>query len=617
MTVSSRQRILMILVLVVVTFTVYSFMVNESFKTMDDEFCIVNNPDIRDIKNIGRLFTQGFFGGGSYYRPLVSTSFLVEYQLFGLNPFFYYVDNILIHLATAFLLFVLFRHFFRRDDLAFAASLLFAIHPVHWEAVSNIPGRAVLLSSFFSVATFLGFCLRGRNGLFFVVAKIAFVLALLSKEAAVVFPLVLFAYQGLVAYRKKSKWSPYFRPLIPFAVVEGLYFVLRHHLGMTKFFYWNDLPQAVLGFLTFLRSLITHIRVLVLPYDLHFDRSCRVFASFTDPGLLFTVVFWLAVIVVTVRFWQKIAPLNRFFVAWFFVEFLPVSQLGVSVGVQPGYISAAEHFLYMPAMAFVGLMILTGHQLYQINLRRQYISSLVAKVLIAAVFVSFALITVEQNIYSSNEIAMFDRTLTINPTNVRVRYNFGYVYAQKRLPGYAEREFRKVLDMTPEVVNARIALGKALCDQGKYWEGVQEYERIQDAGGLKDILDGNRHAAYRLLEDLYTARLKQNPDDYQVQYSLGVVYSKTGRFPEAMASYARAVELKPDFREAIFNLASTYEASGKTQKAATLYEQVVALPSTKDDYLNPIVFKHLAEIYQNLGEQAKAAAYNEKVQSPR
>ena len=81
--------------------TAYSFMLSAPFKTMDDEFSIVNNFNIKSFQNTAQILGSSFFNGNAYYRPLVSLSYMLEYHFFDLNPLFYNLDNLLLHLATS------------------------------------------------------------------------------------------------------------------------------------------------------------------------------------------------------------------------------------------------------------------------------------------------------------------------------------------------------------------------------------------------------------------------------------------------------------------------------------------------------------------------------------
>ena len=132
----------------------YAVMFNDHFKTADDLMTIVHNENIRHFSRLPEIFGSSFFGTSSYYRPLVAFSHMLEYHLFGLQAFFYYLTNLILHLASALTIFFLMRLFFSKAVQAFCIALLFAIHPIHWEAVSNISGRAILLCGFFYLTHF-------------------------------------------------------------------------------------------------------------------------------------------------------------------------------------------------------------------------------------------------------------------------------------------------------------------------------------------------------------------------------------------------------------------------------------------------------------------------------
>ena len=149
-----QKPILVLFLIVVLIFTAYSFVLSAPFKTMDDQVSIVDNENIKSFGNTGKIFKTAFFGDRSYYRPLVALSFMIEYHFFGLKPVFYYLTNIFLHCLNTLLVFFLVMRLLRDRPLTYGVTLLFAIHPIHWEAVANIPGRSILLSAFFYLSAF-------------------------------------------------------------------------------------------------------------------------------------------------------------------------------------------------------------------------------------------------------------------------------------------------------------------------------------------------------------------------------------------------------------------------------------------------------------------------------
>ncbi|OGX32428.1 MAG: hypothetical protein A2787_01485 [Omnitrophica WOR_2 bacterium RIFCSPHIGHO2_01_FULL_48_9] len=608
-----RSPTRLILLIVILTFSAYAFMLGADFRTMDDEESIVNNAAIKDLGNIDKIFQTSFFGGMSYYRPLVSLSFMLEYRLFGLHPFYYYLDNLLLHTATAVLVFFLLNFIFKNNIFAFFTALLFAIHPVQWEAVANISGRAILLCTFFYLSAFFLFCraIDKQRKQDYWLALGCFGLALLSKESAVVLPLVLFGYRWFTRRSSPQKFPMTLRLIAPFLAVVAMYLAVRQALGITNFFYWRSFAEALLAFLTFLRSLLTNIRLLVFPVDLHFDRMREMFTGFADPQLILTVLIFSSGLFALIKFRRKFPALLLFFILWFFAEFILVSQFLVSVGVQPGVISVAEHFLYVPVLAGCVVLTFVLQNLYEMNRRRRYFSKELFVVLAAGFFIFLFMTTVQQSIYASNQITMYERALVFDPQNSRVRNCLGLAYARLGLLEEAEAHFRRAIADNPYNVRARIGLGKALCDQGKCWEGVQEYEKIQVPGSQEKLLADNLKATYQILISQYKTKISENPADARLYYSLGVIYAKSGQLPQSIEPYHKAIALDSKFKNALFNLASGYEALREDNLALVYYERLLTLAG-EPDHLDRYAYIHLGEIYKNLGHPEKAQYYVEQ-----
>lgn len=570
--------------LAVLTFAVYSFAVNGSFKTMDDEYSIVKNDKIKSFKNLPEVMTSAFFSGNSYYRPLVSVSFMKEYFFFGLNPVPYYIDNILLHILNTLLVFGILYQLTRREQTALAVAALFALHPIHWEAVSNIPGRAILLCAFFYLLSLFFFLLSDRKKLFSYLSLAAFALALLCKESAGVLPALLLSLMYFVKKKEGGSWiAHFFKTLAPYFVVIIGYVAVRKVLGITTLFMWRSPPEFVLGFITFLKSVIIDLRLLLLPIDLYFDRSQPMFLTFADPEVVLTVLFF---VLLAALIWKRrgdLTGLEAFMITWFFIELLPVSQIVTTIGVQPGYISTAEHFLYLPSIGFFTLAVLFFERFKIFNLKAKWLSTPVLRFGVTGVFAFFVLLTVQYSLYSSSETAMFERTLSINPTNTRIRNSLALSYAKRNRFDLAEENFRRVLDVEPFNDRARVGLGKALCDQGKYWEGVREYEKAQNSGGaLKSLLDENLKSTLMFLISRYDHFLRSHPDNARAYHSLGVVYSKLGDPGRAVTHYEKAIAIDGNLKDSVFNLASTYEALGARDKAIALYQKVLLLRTGAD-----------------------------------
>ena len=156
------MRLKIFLILVVVSSVVYANSINNGF-VYDDKTSIIENPYIREIKNIPVFFTHPEYlssvGHGNHYRPLIPISYTVNYAISGMNPPVYHITNLLFHIGTAFLLFLTVEAMLggRGEDhsfIALAAALIFAVHPFNSEALNYIVARSSLMSGFFYLLAF-------------------------------------------------------------------------------------------------------------------------------------------------------------------------------------------------------------------------------------------------------------------------------------------------------------------------------------------------------------------------------------------------------------------------------------------------------------------------------
>src|SRR5204862_509452 len=118
---------------------------------LDDLSIIVSNPLIRSLSNLPRIFSSHYWypelQSGDLYRPLTVATYALNYAAGGLNPWGYHAVNVLLHMACSCLVFLLFNRLLASTTAAGFAAVLFAVHPLHTEAVASVIGRAELLAA--------------------------------------------------------------------------------------------------------------------------------------------------------------------------------------------------------------------------------------------------------------------------------------------------------------------------------------------------------------------------------------------------------------------------------------------------------------------------------------
>ncbi|XP_069905700.1 protein O-mannosyl-transferase TMTC1 isoform X1 [Oryctolagus cuniculus] len=132
----------------------------------DDVWAIVNNPDVRPGAPLrGGVFSNDFWGKGmaentshKSYRPLCVLTFKLNILMTGMNPFYFHAVNVVLHcLVTLVLMYTCDKTVFKSRGLGFVTALLFAVHPVHTEAVAGIVGRADVLACLLFLLAFLSY----------------------------------------------------------------------------------------------------------------------------------------------------------------------------------------------------------------------------------------------------------------------------------------------------------------------------------------------------------------------------------------------------------------------------------------------------------------------------
>ena len=468
-------------------FAAFSPALSGQFKTMDDEFTIVNNHDLRSLKNLPAIFSTCYFKSvRDYYRPLTVTSYMAENLVFGLEAFFFNLDNILLHVLNAWLVFLLAGILLDDRRKAWWVSLVYGVHPLHWEAVGNISGRAILLCAAFTLAAFFFFIKFNKENRpkYLWLSGMCFVLGLFSKESAGVLILVLPLY--LIVTRRRN-WMA----LLPFAGIVLVYLCWRKHLGLTQLYPWRNPRETILGVTTFMNGMFTYLRLIILPAGLYFDRSVPLLMRINAPVVLLT---WAVYLLSGVGLWlirARLSPLVVFCIGWFFIELFPVSQVVTLIGIQGGRLSLAEHFLYVALVPACILLVLAVDKAAGWVVARGLMTRDVIRFAVGGIVVLGMMTCLQQSFYASNEAAMIKQSLAADPYNARLQFALGRRYVLQDDFASAEKHFRLAVGLDPAVASFRISLGRSIADQGRYDEALAVYDQVKAPGSFAELLKNN------------------------------------------------------------------------------------------------------------------------------
>ena len=533
---------------------VYANSLNGEF-VWDDNVQIVRNESIRSLQNIPQMFTSSLWsfagannaGTNRYYRPLQTAMFALVYSYAELSPFSYHLANVLLHTAATLILyaFLLELRMFGRASLAPAA--LFAVHPVHVEAVSWIAGAGELSCGLFYFGALWTFCRylnRGR-GVWLALSAASFFLALLSKEMAVTFPAAAF----LVVWMKRAdlqlKLRRYVLAALPFALVLVFYGVLRFSatgLGGTSnltnsgsVLDWVTLGVWVFG---------QYLRYAFAPYPLTaFHLTSLLLAS----RILSTVLYALLPAGMVLVLYLRRNTIGLLWMAMFATMLAPVFYFK---GITGGFLFS-ERYLYIPTLAAMAMLTSLGMQLP----RKLAVAGAVALVVL------FSVASMMQNRFWHDDVALYSHAVAVYPKNTYASANLGGIYLNRGDEVSAQLAFEK----------GQRSIGDATYMQPADTEYVLELglgslaARRNDAGEaklhLKRALEisPNGENAYTLLagvlmnlernaEDaipLLEKAIELNPVDDQARDSMGVALYNMRRYDEAIARFREALQINP------------------------------------------------------------------------
>lgn len=320
----------------------------------DDLIHIRDNYLLR-LPDFGReaLRTPAF--PGNLYRPATFFSYYLQVHLSGLNPLPFHAVNLALHGAVAALIYTLLSPLIGLA-LAFAAALLFAIHPIHVEAVANISGRAELLAAFFTLAA-IYFARRRVGFAAFLRIFISTFLATCSKESALVAPFLILIYR---AHRAPEELSATKRAFFASMLGGAFYLALRFKiLGTIYSASMIDIYDNPLAALSPARRSIEALALLggylgkiIIPYPLSADYSHAVITYSPSLSMGSIVIALLVITLLGVAVWLRRTSREALLVLWFFAALILTSNIFFPIGT-----IFAERLVYLPSIGIIAAAI--------------------------------------------------------------------------------------------------------------------------------------------------------------------------------------------------------------------------------------------------------------------
>jgi len=488
---------LLALLLVVLSLLQYALTLKNGL-VWDSELVVLRDPSIRDIRYLPSYFSDDFFkytepeGRAAvlkYYRPLVKMLFLGQYTIFGTRPPGYHAVNILLNSVVVLLAFILVLHIMRIPAVAFLACLLYAVNPTRVEAVNWVYSVSSIMMAMFSLTALI---LHARRRT--VWAVVAYCGALLSRESAVLLPVVIVMYEFLV---RGVRWRRAFLEAIPYLAADVMYLAVRTAAV-------GPPPVSDLAPVTILNTgavvLARYVKIFFLP-DAPVTIYRKILFTSMDGQVLAGYGILVLLIVSGVVLYRKKKDLFFWFL-WFFVWI----AISLNIGKHAEYLMG-EKAIYLASLGFSVLLA----SLTTLPYRRLAAAS---RTVIVAMVILHSIITLHRIQFWRNTTTYIEKAIEFDDGFYLTHYMLGSRYASVNDYDRALSEYTRTVELNP-----RWSMG---------WNNIGNIHYI--AGDMDTALSSWQKA------------ISADPANPLPYYNIGMIHEKRGEMEEALSYYERALK---------------------------------------------------------------------------
>ncbi|HEV2248722.1 MAG TPA: tetratricopeptide repeat protein [Terriglobia bacterium] len=548
-------------VILLAAFLAYSNTLRFDF-VYDDRGQILANVQVHAWRYVPHYFLERVWSfaypglQGNYYRPMFLLFLLLNYKIFGPFAAGWHLVSVAAHMGVTYLVYALARRLTGDQWTALIAALIFGIDPVHIESVAWISGVTDPLLALFLLPAFLCY-LDARDGeahrRSWLAGSLAlYSLAMLSKETALILPMIIFAYEWLWHGPAESNGfqSAFERArsavvrIVPFVLLTLVYLAVRWQvlegLGHTM------MPLSVSTIIyTWPHLLMFYLRHLVWPFGLSVFYS----VPYVETPALVPFVLPLAGLVaigflvsIAIRRLGRTSPqegrLAVFCCAWILIPFIPLLDLAV---LPIGEI-AHDRYLYLPS---IGFSILLAMALRRVRIGKLKVFGFpalqIAAVLLLAAVLGAA--TAIEDRYWANDMSLYARGVERTPQNKLARTNLGNAMGEQGRYTHALALYREVLARDPHFWLAIYNTGYTYYRMGKLPEAEEFFKRAITVNGVDSDEYFYLGLTWLKLGDVDNAEkavrhaLKLQPGGLAYHFAMGMILKLKGDIPGALTEF--------------------------------------------------------------------------------
>lgn len=542
---------------------------------VDDEFVTHNEVVKKGVKAIPEIFTSYYFSQKgnvstqvSDYRPIVKTTFAIEYSLYGEKPGVNHGVNLLIYFFLSTALFFVLKRLLRNYNVLFPflITVIFMAHPVHTEVVASLKNRDEMLA-FLGAILAMHFVLKyadTKNAIHLFTAALLFILGYLAKSSILPFlalyPLVLYFFTDL----KPKSYIPVvaiiFVSLLLVHYIPRLFILppaerVNSFVENPLYFDKNIWYRLGTGFI----GLLFYLRILIFPHPLlyYYGYNQIPYDNLGNIWAILSLLLYAALLIYALRKFRG-KHLLSFAILWYLIAISMYSNVLIPVvGI------VGERFVFVGSLGFCIALVFFIFKLFKVDPKSLTIEfDGRAKIIVVAalILIPYTALTITRNREWRNNFDLFRKDIPYLKNSAK---------ANAQIAGYL--------------------MNTVYSDPGFLATGnVNQYKK-------------------EFILDYYRQSLKIYPEQYQTLNDLGTVYLYFDKNPDSAIVYLKkAIDLKPELIPAWVNLGMSYREAQQYDKAIECYNTIL---KNRPGEIRAIFA--LANVYNDMGDFERAVSMNE------
>lgn len=542
---------------------------------VDDEFVTHNELVKKGVKAIPEIFTTYYFSQKgnvstqvSDYRPIVKTTFAIEYSLYGEKPGVNHGVNLLIYFCLSTALFFVLKRLLRNYNILFPflITVIFMAHPVHTEVVASLKNRDEMLA-FLGAILAMHFVLKyadTKNAIHLFTAALLYILGYLAKSSILPFlalyPLVLYFFTDL----KPKSYIPVvliiFVSLLLVHYIPRLFILppaerVNSFVENPLYFDKNIWYRLGTGFI----GLLFYLKILIYPHPLlyYYGYNQIQYDNLGNIWAILSLLLYAALLIYALRKLRG-KHLLSFAILWYLIAISMYSNILIPVvGI------VGERFVFVGSLGFCIALVFFIFKLFKVDpksLTIEFDGRAKIIVVTALILIPYTALTITRNREWRNNFDLFRKDIPYLKNSAK---------ANSQMAGYL--------------------MNTVYSDPGFISTGnVNQFKK-------------------EFILDYYRQSLKIYPDQYQTLNDLGTVYLYFDKNPDSAIVYLKkAIDLKPELIPAWVNLGMSYREVQQYDKAIECYNTIL---KNRPGEIRAIFA--LANVYNDMGDFERAVSMNE------